>query len=56
MTGFVKDIIDALGGIDVDSDYAFSAAGFSYKEGLNENLSGIEALWFARERNSFACR
>ena len=52
-TGFVK-IIDALGGIDVDSDYAFSAAGFSYKEGLNENLSGIEALWFARERHSFA--
>lgn len=52
-TGFVN-IIDALGGIDVESDYSFSAAGYSYHEGLNENLSGIEALWFARERHSFA--
>lgn len=52
-TGFVN-IIDALGGIDVESDYAFSTHGYSYLQGLNENLSGIEALWFARERHSFA--
>lgn len=52
-TGF-EDIIDALGGIDVESEYSFSTHGHSYSEGLNSNLSGIEALWFARERHSFA--
>ena len=52
-TGFV-DIIDALGGVDVQSDYDFSTHGHSYHQGLNENLSGIEALWFARERHAFA--
>ncbi len=52
-TGFVN-IIDALGGIDVESDYAFSTHGYSYTEGLNENMSGIKALWFARERHAFA--
>ncbi|MFQ9515247.1 MAG: LCP family protein [Eubacterium sp.] len=52
-TGFVN-IIDALGGIDVESDYAFYTHGYSYSEGLNKNLSGIEALWFARERHAFA--
>ena len=52
-TGFVK-IIDALGGIDVESDYSFSTHGYSYSEGLNKNLSGIQALWFARERKAFA--
>lgn len=52
-TGFVN-IIDALGGIDVESDYSFSTHGYSYTQGLNKNLSGIKALWFARERHSFA--
>ena len=52
-TGFV-DIIDALGGIDVVSDYSFSTHGYSYSEGLNSNLSGIQALWSARERHAFA--
>lgn len=52
-TGFV-DIIDVLGGIDVESDYSFSTHGYSYNEGLNSNLSGIQALWFARERHAFA--
>ena len=28
--------------------------GYSYSEGLNSNLSGIQALWFARERHAFA--
>lgn len=52
-TGFVN-IIDALGGIDIESDYSFYTHGYSYSEGLNKNLSGIEALWFARERHAFA--
>ncbi len=51
-TGF-EEIIDALGGIDVMSDYAFVVEPiFYYEEGLN-HLSGIEALAFARERYSF---
>lgn len=52
-TGFVG-IIDALGGIDVYSDAAFTVGdAFSYTEGMN-HMSGIEALAFARERYSFA--
>ena len=39
---------------DVVSDYSFSTHGYSYSEGLNSNLSGIQALWFARERHAFA--
>ena len=49
-----EQLIDALGGIDVVSDYSFSTHGYSYSEGLNSNLSGIQALWFARERHAFA--
>jgi LCP family protein required for cell wall assembly len=52
-TGFIN-IVDALGGIDVESDYDFYTHGYSYSKGWNENLSGIEALWFARERHAFA--
>lgn len=51
-TGF-KDIIDELGGIDVYSDYSFKTHGYTFKKGLNKNLNGNEALWFARERESF---
>lgn len=57
------DIVDALGGIDVYSDYAFdTAAGdvegygdneYSYTEGWN-HMNGIEALTFSRERYSFS--
>lgn len=57
------DIVDALGGIDVYSDYTFeTAAGdvagygyntYSYTEGWN-HLNGPEALMFARERHSFS--
>lgn len=51
-TGFV-DIIDALGGIEVYSDYAFSVDNVrDYQQGYNQ-LTGIEALAFARERYSF---
>ncbi len=52
-TGFV-DIIDALGGIDIESDYTFYTHGCQFYEGLNENVSGNRAIWFARERHSFA--
>lgn len=51
-TGFVN-IIDAMGGITVNSDYAFSAGGYSYTQGAND-LDGAAALMFARERHSFA--
>lgn len=51
-TGFVN-IIDALGGVDVYSDYDFSAGGYDYHQGMN-TLDGEAALAFARERHSFA--
>ncbi len=62
------DIVDALGGVDVNSDYEFttnsmeipneSGDGFyhdsySFTEGMN-HLDGRAALAFARERYSFA--
>lgn len=54
-TGFVN-IIDALGGVDVDSQYDFSTAmwpnTYSYHKGIN-HLGGAAALAFARERYSF---
>lgn len=50
-SGFM-DIIDALGGITVYSDVDFTVAEWHYMEG-NNDLSGIEALAFARERYSF---
>lgn len=51
-TGFM-DIIDALGGIDVYSEYKFTVKPIkTYEVGMN-HLSGIEALAFARERYSF---
>lgn len=50
----VTKLVDALGGITVDSEYAFvSRDGFSYAEGQNV-LNGEEALSFARERKAFA--
>lgn len=52
-TGFV-DLIDALGGVDVYSEYDFTVQNVrSYQKGWN-HLSGIEALAFSRERYSFA--
>lgn len=45
-------IVDALGGIDVNSDYEFTAMGSSFKKGVN-HLDGDEALAFSRERYSF---
>ncbi|WP_288917293.1 LCP family protein [uncultured Eubacterium sp.] len=51
----VRRFIDAIGGIDVDSDYAFSTSGQAYHEfrkGHN-HLNGDQALAFARERHAF---
>ncbi len=61
-TGF-KDIVNALDGIEVDSDVAFTAGwqacsqsdrdSYTFREGTNE-LDGGAALAFARERHAFA--
>ena len=52
----VKKVIDAIGGIDVKSDYEFDTHGmkakFHFKKGMN-HLDGEHALAFARERKSF---
>lgn len=51
-SGFI-DVIDALGGVDVYSDYDFSVENIKdYHKGFN-HLNGLEALAFARERYSF---
>lgn len=61
-TGF-KEVIDALGGIEVDSDVAFTAGTnassqssgrtYTFTKGINK-LDGDAALAFARERHAFA--
>ena len=49
----VVDIVNALGGLKVYSDYGFTSEdGFTYSKGYN-NMNGEEALSFARERHSF---
>lgn len=52
-TSLVK-IVDALGGVDVNSDYEFTTLHKKYKieKGMN-HLDGDKALAFARERYSF---
>ena len=53
--GFV-DIIDALGGIEVYSDYTFDTGnvqGYHFNEGWN-TVNGEEALAFCRERYAFS--
>lgn len=49
------EIVDVLGGVSVDSEYAFHSfvSPYSYSAGTNE-LSGEAALYFARERKSLA--
>lgn len=51
-TSLIK-IVDALGGVDVYSEYAFEAGGYSFQQGLN-TLNGEQALAFSRERYSFS--
>lgn len=45
-------IVDTLGGVDVDSDFEFTAGGYQFKKGMN-HLDGKQALVFSRERYSF---
>ncbi len=53
----IVNVIDAIGGVTVYSDYNFredsSGYGYYYKKGPNK-LNGKKALAFARERHAFA--
>ena len=50
----IEGIVDAVGGVDVESDYNFCVEGRRcFKKGIN-HLDGASALTFARERHSFA--
>ena len=51
----ITDLIDAIGGIDVYSEYEFDSAihDCHYKKGWN-HLTGKPALYFARERKAFS--
>lgn len=49
----VIKLVDTLGGINVYSEYDFSAGGYSFKQGYNY-LNGEQALAFSRERYSFS--
>ncbi|MCL2470247.1 MAG: LCP family protein [Propionibacteriaceae bacterium] len=46
-------IIDALGGVDVNSAYNFSYGGYTFTQGMN-HLNGAAALAFSRDRHDFA--
>ncbi len=49
-----EEIIDALGGITVESDQAFTSVdGYRYQAGYN-SMDGAAALSFVRERSAFA--
>ena len=49
----IEGVIDAIGGVDVNSDFNFCVEnGPCYKKGYN-HLDGKKALAFARERHSF---
>jgi polyisoprenyl-teichoic acid--peptidoglycan teichoic acid transferase len=50
MEGF-QDIVDAVGGISVNNELAFSQDGFQFNEGVI-NLNGEEALSFVRMRKA----
>ena len=45
----LKNIVDAMGGVDVDSQFEFDNGGFIVKKGMN-HLDGEQALVFARAR------
>lgn len=49
MEGF-KDIVNAVGGIDVDNKYAFELDGVRLKTG-EQHLNGLQALEYARMRH-----
>ncbi len=45
----IQEIVDVVGGIEVDSPLAFTAIGYTFQEGVN-HLDGAAALAFARMR------
>ena len=45
--------MDALGGVDVNSEVEFEQNGYSFHKGIN-HMNGAQALTFSRERHSFA--
>lgn len=45
-------IVDALGGVDVNSEFSFSSGDYNFVQGVN-HLDGKAALAFSRERYSF---
>ncbi len=51
----VQNLVNAINGIDVDSEHAFTSriGGYDYEIGIN-HLNGKEALSFARERYAFS--
>ncbi len=51
-TSLIK-IVDAVGGINVYSEYAFSGENYSFKKGYNK-VNGEQALEFARTRKTLA--
>lgn len=51
-TGFIE-IVDALGGVSVYSEYDFYTEDIHYSQGYNQ-LDGYEALMFARNRGAFS--
>lgn len=46
-------IVDALGGVDVNSEVEFERSGYTFTKGVN-HMNGDQALVFSRERHSFA--
>ena len=51
-SGF-QELIDALGGITVNSEVEFDSGGYHFNQGTN-TLNGEQALAFSRERYAFA--
>lgn len=49
----LETIVDALGGVDVNSEVEFEKNGYSFHKGIN-HMNGAQALTFSRERYSFA--
>ena len=46
----LKEIVDAVGGIDVVSPSSFTISGYDFVEGVETNLDGDKALAYSRER------
>lgn len=50
----IIDIVNSVGGIDIDSKYTFTSKdGYKYQKGIN-HLNGKETLSFVRERKAFS--